>query len=134
MTDEIIPLDRLAKVYRKIYAKIQELTQNYESQVEVLKAQQEEIKSAMKDQMQALGTTSVKTDAGTIILGQKTRYFTSDWDSFNQFVIEHDALDLFEKRISQKNMATFLDENPGVVPMGLNSMSEFTVSVRKPTN
>jgi hypothetical protein len=88
----------------------------------------------MKDQMMALGTSSVRTDEGTIILSQKTRYYTNDWDSFKQFVIEHDALDLFEKRIAQKNMSMFLEENPGSVPAGLNSMSEYAVTVRKPTN
>ena len=131
--DEAIPLDKLARVYRKIYAKVQELTKDYESQLEELKAKQEEIKHAMKDQMLALGINSGRTDEGTVILSQKTRYYTDDWDSFKQFVVEHDALDLFEKRIAQKNMATFLDENPGVVPAGLNSMSEYAVTVRKPT-
>ena len=131
--EEVIPLDKLAKVYRKIYARVQELTQQYESEIEELKAKQDEIKSAMKDQMMALGTNSVRTPEGTIILSQKTRYYTDDWDSFKTFVVEHDALDLFEKRIAQKNMATFLEENPGVVPAGLNSMSEYAVTVRKPT-
>ena len=132
--DDVIPLDKLARVYRKIYSKVQELTKEYESQIEELKAKQDEIKNAMKDQMMALGTSSVRTDEGTIILSQKTRYYTNDWDSFKQFVIEHDALDLFEKRIAQKNMSMFLEENPGSVPAGLNSMSEYAVTVRKPTN
>jgi hypothetical protein len=133
MTNETIPLDKLARVYRKIYLRVQELTQEYESQLEELKAKQDEIKNAMKDQMMALGTNSVKTDGGTITLSQKTRYYTDDWDSFKNFVVEHDALDLFEKRIAQKNMAIFLEENPGVVPAGLNSISEVAVTVRKPT-
>ena len=131
--EDVIPLDKLARVYRKIYTKVQELTKEYESQLEELEAKKNEIKAAMKDQMLALGSNSVRTDEGTIILSQKTRYYTDDWDSFKQFVIEHDALDLFEKRIAQKNMSLFLDENPGVVPAGLNSMSEYAVTVRKPT-
>jgi arsenate reductase-like glutaredoxin family protein len=110
---ETIPLDRLAKVYRKMRDQISELTKEYDTQVETLKAQQEEIKNAMKEQMQALGVTSVRTDQGTVVLSVKTRYSTADWDSFKKFVIEHDALDLFEKRIAQTNMKQFLDENPG---------------------
>jgi len=131
--DELIPLDKLARVYRKIYTKVQELTKEYESQIEELKMKQDEIKHAMKDQMLALGSSSVRTDGGTIILSQKTRYYTDDWDSFMTFDMEYDALDLFEKRIAQKNMSMFLEENPGVVPAGLNSMSEYAVTVRKPT-
>ena len=133
MSDENVPLDKLAKIYRKIYRKIQELTKDYESQVEHLKAQQDEIRNAMKDQMMALGTNSVKTNEGTIILSQKVRYYTDDWDSFKQFAMDNDALDLFERRISQSNMALFLEDNPGLVPAGLSSLSEVSVTVRKPT-
>ena len=134
MSEQQIPLDKLAKVYRKMRDQISELTKEYDTQVELLKAQQDEIKNAMKEQMQALGVTSVRTDQGTVVLSVKTRYSTADWDSFKKFVIEHEALDLFEKRIAQTNMKQFLDENPGIVPPGLNSNSEYDVSVRKPTS
>ena len=130
---EQIPMDKLARVYLKIRARIQQLTQQYESEVEELKAQQDEIKTALKDQLMALGSKSVRTDQGTVILATKTRYFTQDWDSFKQFVTEHDALDLFERRSHQSNMAKFLEENPSLVPPGLNSDKEYDVSVRKPT-
>lgn len=133
MTEEQIPLDKLAKVYRKIRSKIQVLSQDYETQIEELKAQQQEISTAMKDLMLASGLKSVRTDEGTIMLGTKTRYTTSDWDSFKQFVLEHQVLDLFEKRIAQTNMSQFLEENPGMVPPGLNSDTEYQITVRKPT-
>jgi hypothetical protein len=133
MQEEDIPMDKLAKIYQKIRAKIQQLTTDYETEVETLKAQQQEIATELKDRMQALGMASVRTTEGTIILGQKTRYFTSDWDSFKQFVLDHQALELFERRIAQGNMKQFLEENPGVVPPGLNSDSEVTITVRKPT-
>ena len=130
---ETVPLDKLAKVYRKIRTRIQELTTEYETQVEGLKAQQQEISNAIKDHMLVTGVKTVRTDEGTIILSQKTRYSTHDWDSFKSFVLEHQVLDLFEKRIAQTNMKQFLEENPGVVPPGLNSDSEVTITVRKPT-
>jgi len=130
---EQIPLDTLAKVYRRIRSEIDALTQEYDNKVETLKAQQEDLKDAIKTQMQALGTTSVNTPNGTLVLSVKTRYSTNDWDSFKKFVATHDALDLYEKRIHQSNMKTFLEDNPGVVPPGLNSNSEYEVSVRKPS-
>jgi hypothetical protein len=129
-----VPMDKLARVYRKMQTRIQELTAEYETQVESLKAQQDAVKQAMKDQMLALGIDSVKTAEGTVILSTKTRYSTNDWDEFKRFVVEHDALDLFEKRIAQTNMATFLKENPGLVPPGLNSNAEYAISVRKPSS
>jgi len=133
MSEDVIPLDKLAKIYRKLRGKIAELTQEYDTQVETLKAQQEEIKNAMKDQMKALGVTSVRTPEGTVVLSVKTRYSTQDWDEFKKFVLEHEALELLEKRIAQTNMAQFLEENPGSMPPGLNSSSEYDISVRKPS-
>jgi hypothetical protein len=94
---------------------------------------QDEVANAMKDQMKTMGVTSVRTSEGTVVLSVSTRYNTQDWDSFKKFVVEHDAVDLLEKRIAQGNMRQFLEENPGTVPPGLNSNSEYSVSVRKPT-
>ena len=112
MDEEAIPLDKLAQIYRKIREKIDVLTKEYDTQVETLKAQQDEIKFALKDQMKAMGVKSVQTTYGTVSLVTKTRYSTQDWDSFKRFVIEHEVVDLLEKLIAQTNMANFLEENP----------------------
>jgi len=134
MSEDVIPLDKLAKVYRKIKTQIDTLTQEYDTQVEALKAQQDQIKFAMKDTMKTLGVSTVRTEFGTVSLVTKTRYSTQDWDSFKKFILEHEVVDLLEKRIAQTNMANFLEENPGVLPPGLNAMTEYDISVRKPTN
>jgi len=128
-----VPLVKLARVYRKMQARVQELTKAYETEVEAIKAQQDQLKTAMKDQMLASGMKSVNTEAGTVVLSTSTRYSTTDWDSFKEFIKQHDAIDLLEKRIAQKNMSMFLEENPGVLPEGLNSFTEYNISVRKPT-
>ena len=128
MSDEALPMDKLARIYVKMRAAIQAL----DKQIEDIKAQQQEVKNAMKDQMQALGTKSVRTEHGTITLKEKSRFYTQDWDSFKKFVVEHDAVDLLEKRIAQLNMQTFLEENPDLHPPGLSSMAEFEISVTKP--
>lgn len=133
VAEEDIPLDKLTRVYLKMRAKIQEIEKEYDTKIEALKAQQQEVKNAMKDQLLKLGGRSFRTEHGTIILTQKTRYYTQDWDSFKKFVVEHDVVDLLEKRIAQTNMARFLEENPSLVPPGLNSDSEYDVSVRKQT-
>jgi hypothetical protein len=132
MSEEAIPIDKLTKIYRKIKAQIDQLTQEYDTQVEVLKASQDEIKFAIKDQMKALGVSSVKTEFGTVSMANKTRYSTQDWDSFKAFIVAHDVVDLLEKRIAQLNMAKFLEDNPGVVPPGLNAFSDFEIRITKP--
>ena len=133
MTEDMIPMDKLARIYRKIKAEIDELTKDYDTKVELLKEKQNTLKFAMKDQMQALGVKTVNTAFGTVSMVQKNRYSTQDWDSFKQFIVAHDAVDLLEKRIAQTNMAQFLADNPGSVPPGLNSFSDFEIRVTKPS-
>ena len=127
---EAIPLDKLVAIHAKIKAR-QELL---DKQLADLEEQREEIRMAIKDQMKALGLTSVKTSFGTVSLTKTTRYNTQDWDSFKAFVLEHQVVDLLEKRIAQTNMAQFLEENPGVVPPGLNSVTGFDIRVTKARN
>jgi hypothetical protein len=124
-------MDRLAKIYIKIRTAAQELTKKYEAEVAALNEQKQVIANAMKDQMQASGVTSMKTPFGTAILGKKTRYWTQDWEEFEKFCLQQNTIAFLEKRIAQSNMSQFLEENPGVVPPGLNAETEFVVSVRK---
>ena len=133
MEDTNIPLDKLVKIYRKIKMEIDTMTQEYDTKLEVLKGQQDEVKFEIKDQMKALGVSSVKSPFGTVSMMLKTRYNTNDWSSFKDFILEHSAVDLLEKSVAQTNMAQFLEENPGVVPPGLNSVSEFEIRITKPT-
>lgn len=129
MTDveEGVTLDRLVKIHSKIKARIEAL----DAEVAALEEQRTEVRLAIKDLMKAQGLKTVNTTSGTVSLVTKTRYNTQDWDSFKTFVIEHQVVDLLEKRIAQTNMATFLEENPGVVPPGLNSVTEYDVRVTK---
>jgi len=133
MSEDSIPIDKLVKIYRKIKLEIDTMTQEYDTKLEVLKGQQDEIKFALKDQMQALGVSSLKSPYGTVSMRNSTTYTTNDWASFKEFVLEHGAVDLLFKRIAQSNMAQFLEENPGVVPPGLNSVTEFNIVITKPT-
>jgi hypothetical protein len=132
LEEAVVPMDRLARVYRRIRAKEQELTRTYEAELEALKVQRDEIAAIMLDEMKRLGVKSVRTDEGTVTLLQSNRYYASDWEEFGKFVLEHNALDLLERRIAQKNMDRFLAENPETAPPGLASDSKLTISVRKP--
>lgn len=127
--EDQVPVDKLVRIYMKMRAAIQDL----DAQIEAIKEQQQAVKNEIKDRMRDTGVKSLRTDHGTVSLMEKTRYYTNDWDSFKKFMVEQDALDLLEKRIAQGNMKLFLEENPGVVPPGLNSDTEFEISVRKPS-
>jgi hypothetical protein len=127
--EDQVPVDRLVRIYMKMRSAIQDL----DAQIEAIKEQQQAVKNEIKDRMRGTGVKSLRTDHGTVSLMEKTRYYTNDWDSFKKFMVDNDAIDLLEKRIAQSNMKLFLEENPGAIPPGLNSDTEFDISVRKPS-
>lgn len=132
MNDEI-PLDSLVRAYRKVRDAIQKLTREYEAELEKLEEVKQSFSNEIKDRMMASGAKTIRTDSGTITLGTKTRYTANDWDEFKKFVLQHEAVELLERRIAQSNMKQFLEENPTLVPPGLDASTEYTVTVRKPT-
>ena len=74
---------------------------------------------------------SVKTSEGVFYRTIKRRYWTSDWPSMYEFVLEHQVPEFFDKRLNQSNVKQFLEENPDLIPPGLNAETEYAVAVRK---
>lgn len=128
---EDIATDKLAEIYIKIRDKRAELKEKYESEDVELKAQQDLLAEKMLDICRDMNADSIKTPAGTIIRKVDTRYWTTDWDSMYQFIVENDAYPLLEKRLHQTNLKQFLEENPNLLPAGLQADSKYTVVVRR---
>jgi hypothetical protein len=128
---EAVSSDKLAEIYIKIRDKRAELKEQFESQDNELKAQQDMLAEQMLALCQEQNADSIKTPAGTIIRKVDTRYWTTDWDSMYQFIEEHDAFPLLEKRLHQTNLKQFLEENPKLLPAGLQADSKYTVVVRR---
>jgi hypothetical protein len=126
-----VPADKLAEIYIKIRDKRVELKEKFEAEDAVLKEQQDLLAQEMLEVCYENNADSIKTPAGTIIRKVDTRYWTTDWDSMYQFIQEHDAYPLLEKRIHQTNLKQFLDENPNLLPAGLQADSKYTVVVRR---
>lgn len=123
--------EKLVATFSKIKAKRAELSAKFKEEDGLLSDQQDIIKQAMNQFCDEHDIESVRTNEGTFYRTVKTRYWTSDWESMHKFILEHQVPELLEKRVNQGNMKQFLEENPEVVPMGLNADSEYVVTVRK---
>jgi len=123
--------DALTRTYIKIRDKRAELKAEFDQKDEVLEMQLNTIKSELLDYCKAQGIESVRTPAGVFYRTMKTRYWTNDWDSMNKFILENEVPQFYEKRLNQTVVKQFLEENPDVLPPGLNSDSEYVITVRK---
>lgn len=133
MTDNIkgVSVDALTKTYLKIKAKRSALKADFDAADGELKDQQDSIKRALLDYCKEHDVESVRTSSGMFYRSLKTRYWTSDWDAIHKFVLEHEVPQLFAKSLNQTNVKQFLEENPDLVPAGLNVDAEYSISVRK---
>lgn len=129
--EKLVPTDKLVKTYVKIREKRRQLASEYEEQDKMFLNSMELIEAELLKACKHIGADSIRTEFGTVSRKVSKRYWTNDWYSFHEFLKEHDALELLEKRVSQSNMNTFLEENPDLLPPGLNIDSRFTVVVRR---
>lgn len=130
MTEEI-SADKLVAVYVKMRDKRAALLREYEEQDEAIKSQMEMVEAKLLDLCKTVGADSLKTQHGTVIRSVKTRYWTSDWNSMHKFIMENNMPELLEKRISQSTLKQLLDENPDMMPPGVNIDSRYAVTIRR---
>jgi hypothetical protein len=128
---DLVGLDKLVDVYVKLRDKKSALQQEFNEKEGELTTKMDIIKAALLEHCNASGAESVRTSSGTFYRSVKRKYWTSDWTSMNQFIVDNNALDLLEKRLHQTTMRTFLEENPDKLPPGLNVESEYTITVRR---
>ncbi len=126
-----VKADKLVKAYIKIRDKRKEIAEQYEKEDTELKEDLELIESELLEMCKQMGADGFKTEYGTVSRKVAKRYWTSDWHSFHNFIKEHSALELLEKRIAQTNMSVFLEENPDLLPPGLNIDSKYAVTIRR---
>lgn len=110
-----------------------QLKQKFEAKEAVLDAELDAITNSLMALCNEQDASSIRTDSGTIIRSIKVRYEPKDWDSMHEFILEHSAPYLLQKRVNESAMKEFLENNPEELPKGLNIVSEYKISVRKPT-
>jgi hypothetical protein len=126
-----IPVLKLTRAYLNLKAARDELSAEYKEADEKLVSKQNKIKSALLGYLKENDIKSVKTDAGTFYRSVKQKYWTSDWESMHQFIMEHSVPEFLEKRLHQGAVKQFLEENPDLLPKGLNVDSEYALTIRK---
>lgn len=125
-------VSELVEIYLRIRAARNELKADYDTKDAELKSDLSVIEAELLGACNVAGADSIKTAHGTVMKRLNERYYSVDWDAFQNFVRENDALDLFERRIHQTNIKDLIASRPGEgLPPGVNVFREFAVTVRK---
>ena len=127
-------ISKLIKTYIKIRDQRSVLKSDYADKDSTLLKQQDTIKEAINEYADMNKVDRAGTSEGMFYRTTKTRYWTSDWESMYKVVVENKTPEFFDKRLNQKNVREYLDENPDKLPEGLNVDTEYVISVRKNKN
>lgn len=127
----VADVDKLVKIYIKIRDARDQLRRELEEKEADLNEQLSLIEQEILEVCKKTGADSIKTKHGTAMRNVKSRFWTNDWEKFYEFLQEHKAPDLLEKRIHQSNMKQFLEENPDLHPAGLNVDRTYAITVRR---
>lgn len=126
-----IPIEQIVSTYIKLRDKRDMMYQEFKEKTAQLDEDMQVLKHKLVDISKETGVTSFSSPSGIAYRTVKNRYWTNDWGSFYQFMQEHGAMGLLEKRIHQTSMKEFLDENPEVHPPGLHVDSEYEITIRR---
>jgi phosphoglucomutase len=126
-----INADKLTAAYIKMRDKKAELAKEYDTKIAQIEDQMLMVEAELKKMFDEMKVDSVRTSHGTVFRSIKTQYQVNDWDSMYKFIKEHDVPQLLQQRVSTTNMKQFLNDNPDLMPIGLNIDNRYTVTVRR---
>mgnify|MGYP000391913754 CR=1 FL=1 len=125
----------LVTTYLAIRREREKLAKKYEQEDSVFKDQLNRLEEAMLTTCNDIGAETLRTENGTIVKTLKENYVCGDWDKFKKYVLENQALEILQQRISQTNFKEFIStRGEAGLPPGISTMREFKITVRKPSS
>lgn len=118
--------------YIKLRDKKEALESAVKEQTKELTEKMVKLENYLREQADAMGVTSFKTKHGTAFLTTTDFAAVADWDAVLDFVKQHDAYDMLERRVSKKAVRGYIDQMKQV-PAGINYGTRLDINVRRPT-
>lgn len=119
----------------RTYAKLRDQKAAAEAEVkdrvDQIKAKMTKLEAYLKEQMDAQGLTSFKSEYGTAFLTTTDFANVANWDEVLQFIKDNEAYDMLEKRVSKLAVREYMDQNKRVPP-GITYGTKLDVNIRKP--
>jgi hypothetical protein len=123
---------KVVKAYIALRDKRAEIKKAYEEQDAEFERKMSKLEEALLSACKDNDIESLRTTYGTATRVVRERVWAADWDAFKEFVREHDAIDLLEKRVHQGNFKEWAEAHPDVLAP-VNIDRRYAISVRRAT-
>lgn len=134
-SEDKIMLDDYVKAYIAIRNQRDTLKREYEGKDVDLKNQLAKLEEVLLSECNNINADSIKTGSGTIVKTLRENFVCSDWDGLKGFIMENGLIELLQQRLHNGNLKEYMvtHGNEGLPP-GINSIREYSIVVKKPTN
>lgn len=127
-----LTVEQAISAYVKLRLKKDQIAAKAKADTKPVEEAMDKIEAYIKEQAEALGVQSFRTESGTAFLTTIERANVADWDEVLKFILENEAYDMLEKRVNKTAVRAYM-EAANAVPPGVNYGTSIEVSVRKPT-
>ena len=128
-------VDDLTNAYMVLRNERERLSAEFRKADNTLAEDQAKIEAKLLDICAQQNVDGMRTAHGTVIRSIKPRVHVIDWDNFYQYIMDHNAPQLLQKRVHETNFAEFISERRDEgLPPGVNMVREYTITVRKPSS
>jgi len=90
-----VKVNDMVTTYLAIRREREKLAKKYEQEDSVFKEQMDRLEEAMLNTCNDIGAETLRTESGTIVKTLKENYICGDWDNFKKFIMENEALELY---------------------------------------
>ena len=124
-------VDKMIADYQTVRAEKKRLQAEYATLI----ARLDDVLTRMEGRMlKVLLDSKVKhmaTDLGTMYIEKVSKASCTDWQAYRKWMVENDALDGLEKRVTQSFIKEYEEDNQGALPPGITVYKENVARVRK---
>jgi len=108
-----------------------ELRSKYNEKVRMIDDYLTKIEGALLAAMEANGTESMRTEAGTAYISSQNSCTTADKEAFLKYIKDNQEWGLLDARPLKSAVEVYIETNDGELPPGINWRSESVVRIRR---
>lgn len=132
-TPEVVPKDRLVRVFLRIREKREELTRSYKEAYAALTTEMDQIEGMLLKLAQDEGVTGFKTPDGTTYTETETQVSIADANAFFEFVLAEGDLDFLQRRVKVESVTNYMKAHGDQPPPGLSIFRRVRMKFRSPS-
>ena len=125
-------MERLARIWRKMEDRMDELKAACEAEIATIKTQQDQLSGVLLSVCNSMKADELRTPAGIIQRKEETHANAADWAAIHRFIAENNQFEMIQKRLTTTAVLAWARAHNNELPPGMNLFTKYKINVKKP--